>query len=208
MSLHLWFSLFVICLLGAMSPGPSLATVSKHTLAGGRLNGLAAAWAHSFGIAFYAFITVIGLAVVLHKSEALFVSISLLGAAYLAYLGWKSLTSNGGIASTLEAGKAVSVKESAKEGLLISLLNPKIALFFIALFSQFVAVGNSVGAKAIVVATPMLVDGLWYTFITLVLSSPLLFERLKAKGKLIDQLSGIVLIALACRVVWQNVGYF
>ncbi|CAM3955598.1 LysE family translocator [Vibrio neonatus] len=208
MSLHLWLSLFLICLLGAMSPGPSLATVSKHTLAGGRLNGIAAAWAHSCGIAFYAFITVIGLAVVLHKSELLFVSISLLGAAYLAYLGWKSLTSNGGIASTLEAGKPMSVKASAKEGLLISLLNPKIALFFIALFSQFVAEGNSLGSKAIVVMTPMLVDGLWYTFIALILSSPMLFERLKARGKLIDQLSGIVLIALACRVVWQNVGYF
>ncbi|GAD88720.1 MULTISPECIES: LysE family translocator [Vibrio] len=208
MSLHLWLSLFLICLLGAMSPGPSLATVSKHTLAGGRLNGIAAAWAHSCGIAFYAFITVIGLAVVLHKSELLFVSISLLGAAYLAYLGWKSLTSNGGIASTLEAGKPMSIKDSAKEGLLISLLNPKIALFFIALFSQFVAEGNSLGSKAVVVVTPMLVDGLWYTFIALILSSPMLFERLKAKGKLIDQLSGIVLIALACRVVWQNVGYF
>ncbi|MFC0173700.1 LysE family translocator [Vibrio comitans] len=207
MSLELWLSLFVICLLGAMSPGPSLATVTKHTLAGGRLNGLAAAWAHSIGIGFYAFITVIGLAVVLHKSEALFVTISLCGAAYLAYLGYKSLTATDGIASTLEKGEAVSIKQSAKEGLLISLLSPKIALFFIALFSQFVAVGESTGAKATVVITPLIVDGLWYTFITLVLSSPIFLERLRNKGKLIDQISGVVLIGLAVRVVWQNVGY-
>ncbi|OBT13515.1 lysine transporter LysE [Vibrio sp. UCD-FRSSP16_10] len=208
MSFHLWLSLFAICLLGAMSPGPSLATVSKHTLAGGRLNGLAAAWAHSIGIGFYAFITVIGLAVVLHKSELLFVTISLAGASYLGYLGWKSLTSKGGIASTLEAGEAVSIATSAKEGLLISLLNPKIALFFIALFSQYVAVGNSISAKATVVITPLLVDGLWYTFITLILSSSMLFERLKKNGRIIDKLSGVILIALALRVVWQNVGYF
>ncbi|WP_418138451.1 hypothetical protein AB8616_17025 [Marinomonas sp. RS-M-Aa-14] len=41
MSLSIWFSLFTICLLGAMSPGPSLAIVIKHSLAGGRANGLA-----------------------------------------------------------------------------------------------------------------------------------------------------------------------
>ncbi|CAM2947467.1 LysE family translocator [Vibrio rarus] len=208
MSFHLWLSLFSICLLGAMSPGPSLATVTKHTLAGGRLNGVAAAWAHSLGIGFYAFISVIGLAVVLHKSEALFVTISLLGACYLAYLGWQSLTSKGGIAQTLQSGERVSVRQSAKEGLLISLLNPKIALFFIALFSQFVAVGESHSAKAIVVLTPLLVDGLWYTLITFVLSSSFLLDSLRKNGKRIDQVSGVILLALALRVVWQNVGYF
>jgi threonine/homoserine/homoserine lactone efflux protein len=208
MSFDVWLSLFAICLLGAMSPGPSLAMVTKHTLAGGRLNGLATAWAHAIGIGFYAFITVIGLAVVLHKSEGLFVAISLVGASYLGYLGWLSLNSKGGIAEKLKSGEAVSVWVSAKEGILISLLSPKIALFFIALFSQFVATGHGVSGKAIVVATPLIVDGLWYTLITFLLSSPLLLERLKSRGRLIDQISGVVLIALALRVVWNNVGYF
>ncbi len=208
MTLDVWLSLFVICLLGAMSPGPSLATVTKHTLAGGRGNGLATSWAHALGIGFYAFITVTGLAVLLHKSEFLFVMISLAGAAYLGYLGWKSLNSRGGIAEKLKTGEAVGPLTAAKEGLMISLLSPKIALFFIALFSQFVAVGESVSAKMVVVATPLLVDGIWYSIITFLLSSPILLERLRARGKLIDQISGVVLILLAVRVVWQNVGYF
>ena len=96
MTLTVWLSLFTVCLLGAMSPGPSLAIITKHSLTGGRVNGLATAWAHAFGIGIYAFITLIGLAVVLQQSPLLFKTISLAGAAYLAYLGFNALRSKGG----------------------------------------------------------------------------------------------------------------
>ncbi|MBY8034150.1 LysE family translocator [Vibrio fluvialis] len=201
MTFTVWLSFFTICILGAMSPGPSLAMVAKHSLAGGRKNGLATAWAHAFGIGVYAFITLIGLAVVLHQSPLLFKTISYAGAFYLAYLGLNALRSKGGVAAKLESGESVSVWQSAREGLMISLLSPKIALFFIALFSQFVAVGNEFSSKALIVVTPFVVDGLWYTFITFLLSSPRLLDKLRARAVLIDRLSGVVLIALALRVV-------
>ncbi|MUK36167.1 lysine transporter LysE [Aliivibrio fischeri] len=201
MTLTIWISLFLVSLLGAMSPGPSLATVAKHTLSGKRINGIAAAWAHSIGIGCYAFITVIGLAVVLQQSPVLFKGISYLGAAYLAYLGLGALRSTDGIAEKLESGQQVTIVESAKEGLLISLLNPKIALFFLALFSQFVAEGNEPLDKAIIVITPIVVDGLWYTIISWLLSAPRIVDKLRSKAKWIDRLSGVVLILLAMRVV-------
>lgn len=201
MTFTIWLSLFTICLLGAMSPGPSLAMVAKHSLAGGRSNGLATAWAHAFGIGIYAFITLIGLAVVLQQSPLVFKAISYAGAAYLAYLGFNALRSKGGVAAKLEAGDQSSAWQSAKEGFLISLLSPKIALFFTALFSQFVAVGDSISAKSLIVLTPFVVDGLWYTFITLLLSSPRLLDKIRAKAQFIDRLSGAVLILLAVRVV-------
>ncbi|MGF1772777.1 LysE family translocator [Vibrio wakamikoensis] len=201
MSFTIWLSLFAICLLGAMSPGPSLAIVAKHSLAGGRQHGLATAWAHAFGIGVYALVTVLGLSVLLHQFPLVFKGISLLGALYLAWLGYNALRSKGGIVERLESGKQVSVMTAAKEGLFISLLSPKIALFFTALFSQFVAIGSELSDKAIIVFTPLVVDGLWYTLITFMLSSPRLLNKLKSKAKLIDQLSGLVLILLAVRVV-------
>ncbi|EGA65503.1 LysE family translocator [Vibrio brasiliensis] len=201
MTFTIWLSLFTICILGAMSPGPSLAMVAKHSLAGGRLNGLATAWAHAFGIGIYAFITLIGLAVVLQQSPLLFKTISYAGAAYLAYLGYNALRSKGGVAARLESGQQTTIWQSAKEGFLISLLSPKIALFFIALFSQFVAVGDSFTAKSLIVMTPLVVDGLWYTLITFLLSSPKLIDKIRSKAMLIDRLSGAVLILLALRVV-------
>ncbi|EJL6396607.1 LysE family translocator [Vibrio navarrensis] len=201
MTLTVWLSLFTICILGAMSPGPSLAIVAKHALAGGRKNGLATSWAHAFGIGIYAFVTLIGLAVVLQQSPLLFKTISYAGAAYLAYLGVNALRSKGGVAAKLESGEQTSVWQSAKEGFLISILSPKIALFFIALFSQFVALGNDLSNQVIIVATPFIVDGLWYTFITIVLSSSKVVDKIRAKAQLIDRLSGVVLILLALRVV-------
>lgn len=202
MTITVWLSLFTICLLGAMSPGPSLAIVVKHSLAGGRLNGIATAWAHATGIAVYAFITLVGLAALLHQYPTLFTVISYVGAFYLAYLGFLALRSKGGVAAKLEAGEKVSVLQSAKEGFLISLTSPKIMLFFTALFSQFVSVGSELSSRAIVVVTPYLIDGLWYTFIAFMLSSPLLLDKLRSKALIIDRLSGLVLIILAFRVIW------
>ncbi len=201
MTITVWLSLFMICLLGAMSPGPSLAMVAKHSLAGGRANGLATAWAHAFGIGIYAFITIIGLAVVLQQSPMLFKTVSIAGGAYLFYLGYNALRSKGGVASKLESGESVSLFQSAKEGFAISLLSPKIALFFIALFSQFVAVGHSWESKSVIVLTPFVVDGLWYTLITVFLSSPKVLEKLRRRAVMIDRLSGLVLILLALRVM-------
>lgn len=201
MTLTLWLSLLTVCLLGAMSPGPSLAMVAKHSLAGGRMNGLATAWAHALGIGGYAFITLIGLAVVLQQSPFLFKAISYAGAGYLAYLGYQALRSKGGVAEKLESGIQTSLCTSAKEGLLISLLSPKIALFFIALFSQYVSVGNTLSAQSIIVITPFLVDGLWYTLVTFLLSSSRLIEKIRSKARFIDRLSGAVLILLAIRVL-------
>jgi len=200
MTFTIWLSLFTICILGAMSPGPSLAMVAKHSLAGGRSNGISTAWAHAVGIAIYAFITLFGLAVMLHQSPLLFKGLSYGGALYLAYLGFKALGSKGGVAEKIELGKAVSIWESARDGFFISMLNPKIALFFIALFSQFVAVGDELSSKAIIVLTPFVVDGLWYTFIAFILSSRKLLDKLRSRAVLIDRISGVVLIALAIRV--------
>ena len=201
MTITIWLSLFTICILGAMSPGPSLAMVAKHSLTGGRGNGLATAWAHALGIGVYAFVTLIGLAVVLQQSPLIFKAISYCGAGYLAYLGYNALRSKGGVAAKLESGEETSLWQSAKEGFLISILSPKIALFFIALFSQFVAVGDSLTAKLLIVLTPLVIDGLWYTIITFLLSSPRLLDKIRSKAQLIDRLSGIVLILLALRVV-------
>ncbi|MCG9237838.1 lysine transporter LysE, partial [Vibrio harveyi] len=56
-------------------------------------------------------------------------------------------------------------------------------------------------AKTVIVATPLVVDGLWYTLITFLLSSPKIIDRIRSKAQLIDRLSGAVLILLAIRVV-------
>ena len=132
----------------------------------------------------------------------LFKTISYAGAVYLAYLG-TSLKIKVELQKNSESGKQTSLYVSAREGLLISLLSPKIALFFIALFSQYVSAGNNLPAQSIIVLTPFLVDGLWYTLVTFLLSSARLIEKDPFSACLIDRLSGAVLILLAIRVCLQ-----
>lgn len=202
MTFTAWLTLFSVSLLGAMSPGPSLAVIIKNTLGGGKMHGIVTAWAHAFGIIGYAFLTVFGLSFVLKEHPMLFNAISITGAAYLAWLGVGALRAKGGIADKIAQGKEQSYFESARNGLMISLLNPKIGLFFIALFSQFLHVETNLSEQLITLATPPITDGLWYTLVTLVLSRPRILNKLREKAHVIDKISGVVLLAIAARIVF------
>ncbi|WP_351076756.1 LysE family translocator [Shewanella sp. CAL98-MNA-CIBAN-0140] len=202
MTLSTWLGLLAICCLGAMSPGPSLAMVVRHTLSGGRLHGVVCAWAHSIGIGVYALVTLLGLAAVLKASPLIFNTIAIIGAIYLAWMGIKALGSKGGMQQKLAAGKPTGLWIAARDGIVISLFNPKILLFFLALFSQFVLAAQTVTGQGLIVLTPLIIDGLWYTIIAFVLSHSAVLPRLREKTKLIDRLSGIVLILLSIRVIY------
>ncbi|NQW01123.1 MAG: LysE family translocator [Rhodospirillales bacterium] len=201
MTLATWFSFLAICCLGAMSPGPSLAVVLRHTVNNGRGHGLAASWFHAAGVGVWAMATVSGLAVVIAQSPNVYIAITWAGAAYLAWLGIKSL--HAGPASALDVAKAepASVWRAGLDGAAISFLNPKLAIFFIALFSQFVSRDADVSDHALMVATATLVDGLWYTLVAVVLSHGPILGRLQRHSQLINRLTGGVLILLALRVV-------
>ncbi|MCL1096773.1 LysE family translocator [Shewanella gelidii] len=201
MSWSAWLSLLAICCLGAMSPGPSLAMIVRHSLGGSRLHGVICAWAHAMGIGIYALVTLLGLAVVLQQAPTVFQAITLTGALYLAWIGFQALRAKGGMQQKLAAGEKTSLWVAARDGFAISIFNPKIMLFFLALFSQFVGSADSFVGKGLIVTTPLVIDGLWYTVIAVMLSHPNVLNRLREKASLIDTLSGIVLIALALRVV-------
>ncbi len=123
MTLTVWLSLALVCALGAMSPGPSLVVMVRHSLAGGRLHGIVAAWAHALGVGLYAVLTLLGLAVILKESPTVFSFITYAGAAYLAWLGVKSLRAKGGVAAKLEKGEKTTLLEAARDGAMISVLN-------------------------------------------------------------------------------------
>lgn len=204
MTLSAWLSLAAISLLGAATPGPSLAMVVKNTLGGNKFNGILTAWAHALGIGVYALLTLLGLAVVLANTPSLFRFITYAGALYLAWLGINALFSKGSVASKLDAQKATGYMQSMRAGFMISLLNPKIGLFFLALFSQFIHADVGLVGKVLTVLTPILIDGLWYSLIALILSIPKVLDALRNKAQWIDRLTGVVLILLALQIIIKN----
>lgn len=186
-----------------MSPGPSLAVVVKHTLHGGAPAGVAAGAAHGFGVALYAVAVVSGLALVITTSPTLFAALQYAGAAFLAWLGYKSLTSKD---NGLAPEDADTAGRPATEGFAVAFLNPKLAIFFLALFSQFLDTSASLADKALMVATMGIIDGAWYCGIALLLSRPALLPRLQSARTKIDRVFGVILLALAVRIVLPAFG--
>ncbi|MBB3139459.1 LysE family translocator [Halomonas organivorans] len=200
MPFSLWMSLAAVCAMGAMSPGPSLALVLRHTLGGGRLPGIMAALSHALGVGLYALLTVWGLGALIERYPALFQGLTWGGAAYLAWLGIKALRA--GRAGALQADAMTTTGgQAARDGMLVALGNPKLILFFVALLSQFVTPDMSLAARAIIVLTAMIIDGGWYVLVAVSLSHSRVLPWLQARAHWINRATGVLLLALALRVV-------
>ncbi len=202
MDLTTWLAVLSICALGAMSPGPSLAIVLQHTLAGGRLSGSVAALTHGLGVGLYALACISGLAVLVTASPALFQAFQWAGAAYLAWLGIKALRSRP--AETTDEVKPPRLAGAARDGFMIVFLNPKIAVFFIALFSQVIGPDTDWLPRLAYAGTAMVVDAGWYLLVAFVFSNPAWLPRLQARTAWFDRLFGVVLLLLAARLLWET----
>ncbi len=199
MTLTIWLSLVVVCVLGTISPGPSLAVVLRQTLSNGRRHGMLTTASHSLGVALWALLSLWGLGVLVTDHPMLYDVITYSGACYLAWLGFKALRSKGSAQFEQEKSEG-SYTSAILDGAMISLLNPKLAIFFIALFSQFISAEQVITDKLIMISTVTLIDFVWYMGIAILLSQSNVVKKLREKSKAMDQVSGIVMIGLALRV--------
>lgn len=194
-----WLAVVSICMLGAMSPGPSLAVVLKQTLAGGRPNGVVVALTHGLGIGLYALLSIFGLAALITASPLAFTALQWGGALYLAWLGVKGLRARANPDADLP--DVPTTASAARDGFLVVFLNPKVAVFFIALFSQVVGADTSVLAKLGYAATAMVVDGSWYLVVAWLFSTSAWLDRLKRHSIWFERIFGVILVTLAGRLV-------
>lgn len=202
MSSSSWLSLLAICVLGAISPGPSLAAVMKSTIQGSRAHGLVTAIAHAAGIGLYAFLVAAGIAIVITETPLLYKTMTYGGAAYLAWLGYKSFTSTSAPGSDAHNSVAsLSLSHAARDGFLIAFLNPKIAVFFLALFSQFVTRETTLNTQLLMALLATLCDGIWYCLIAGLAGHSKVLPALRKKAVLINRLCGAMLIAVALRIL-------
>ncbi|NOU49111.1 LysE family translocator [Pseudoalteromonas sp. JBTF-M23] len=202
MEVSTWLSLAAICILGAMSPGPSLAVVLKHSLHNSALHGIVASMSHGVGVGLYAMISLLGLAGLINHYPALFQAMVIGGAIYLAYMGIKILTSTSKGVEIRSEKATVNYKQAAQDGFAIAFLNPKLAVFFLALFSQFIVPEKLDGATAFIMcATVLVIDTAWYFFVSVLSAKAKQKFDLQSKQGVIDKALGIVFLLLATRVI-------
>lgn len=126
-----------------ITPGPDMLFIAGRAVAHGFRAGAAAALGIAAGCLVHTAAVALGIAALLAASSVALEIVKLAGAAYLVYLGLKLLLSRGGAAAADSSADAVRSSEIFWQGFLTNVLNPKVALFFLAFLPQFVDPGAS-----------------------------------------------------------------
>jgi threonine/homoserine/homoserine lactone efflux protein len=182
-----------------MSPGPSLAVVLQQTLRNGRKAGMVTAVAHGIGIGLYALLSISGIAVMITATPVLFTTLQWLGAAYLIWLAFKGIRAS--TAASINQDQERATGSAVRNGFLVVFFNPKVAVFFIALFSQIIGSETSWLEKLIYASTAMLIDIAWYLIVAWSISKPRWLGRLQKNSQWIERIFAVVLFALAMRLI-------
>jgi threonine/homoserine/homoserine lactone efflux protein len=201
MDIITWLSLAAICVMGAISPGPSLAVILRVSLSQSSLHGVVAALAHGLGIGFWAFLTLQGLALLIEQHQTAFSILTLLGGLYLIWLGIKSIRYAGKSEETKVEAIKSSYWESIRDGLMIALMNPKAALFFLALFSQLIDAEMTALIKIQVWATVVTIDSGWYVLVALLLAGGPVLSWLRRNLIWVDRTMGVLLMMIGLNVI-------
>lgn len=194
----MWLLLGVTLFAGAASPGPSLALVLRSTVSAGRHAGVLVALAHGIGVWLYALAVVFGVAAVLLHMPSLMLAVQLGGVVFLLYLGAQMM--RGGLAASEnnpeDTADPASVRSSGQhllDGFLIVFLNPKIMVFFLAVFSQFLTPLQSIETQVLAATLAGLIDGLWYGLVAVMVSLGSFGAFLRRHRVKIDLLFGAAL---------------
>jgi len=203
------FSTFLITgILLNLTPGNDTIFILSKSIGQGKKAGIMSALGIGTGSIIHTLLAAFGLSVVIAKSILLFNIIKYAGAAYLLYIGYKMLTDRSELNTNIAVkNDRANYLKIYRDAIITNVLNPKVALFFIAFLPQFIdpAVKNTV--------LPFLLLG--FTFITtgmiwcllLAIFAAGIFSRLKnntSVSNYINKICGLALVALGIKVAFTN----
>ena len=198
MTLLFWFQFAAVCIAGAMSPGPSLALIIRNSTKYNRLAGIMSAVGHGLGMGVYAIFAVTGLSIILTTNFYIFKSIQIAGITLLFIYG---------ILFIIQKNEELKIENEQRkfnsfiQGFSISILNPKILIWFSAVFSQFVIDGSTLLINSILVLTASIIDCIWYILVALIVTSYGLKNFFQKRIYAIQKISGSVLIIISVLLI-------
>ena len=196
MTLTEWTILALVCLAGASSPGPSLALLLQTIMKDGRRAGVVFGLAHGLGIFFYAVLVVSGVSVALSFVPLLIDFVEICGLFFLVWLAFLMFKSSFG---TKKFDTQEDIKNSnsiiwhARSGFLVVFLNPKVAAFFLAIFTQFLESSPTFETKSIMVLTATVIDAGWYVLMSFIMAMPLFMKFLVSNSQRLEFVLGSIL---------------
>lgn len=198
------YGAFVVAVIVFLAiPGPGNLALITSTGKGGLLGGLAATLGVIAGDQVLMWLAVAGVATLLAASPMLFAGVQWLGAAYLAWLGWKMITAKPGDAPVLH----IRAGQYFRQALTITLLNPKAIVFYMAFFPLFVDPARhqgllTFGVMAVTIAALTFLYGLTMTLLTHFLAGHLRANPLV--GRVLEKLAGLCLLGFGLRLAFTR----
>ncbi|KEQ28400.1 LysE family translocator [Pedobacter antarcticus] len=197
-------SAFILtAIIVVISPGVDTIMVLTRSISKGKTAGLYSAVGVSMGLLVHTSAATFGLSLVLAKSAFAYSFIKYLGAAYLIYIGYKSITAKPAPTELVVTTKSGSNFKMFYTAFLSDVLNPKIAIFFLAFLPQFVnhAAINSPAPYFILGTIILLITLIWCTLLALLGSKvAVLFNRHKRAEEIMNKTSGFIFILLGIKV--------
>jgi RhtB (resistance to homoserine/threonine) family protein len=191
-----------IAAIVTLTPGADTMLVVRSALVRGRRAGLLTVLGIGSGLFIHATLSALGLSVVLVRSAHAFEIVKLAGALYLVFLGVQALRSaaRGAPVAERPAGPA-GAHRAYVEGLLTNVLNPKVAIFYLAFLPQFIGPQDPVLAKSILLASIHFAEGLvWLSLVTLFVARlrPVLSQPRVQRA--LESVTGLVFIAFGVKL--------
>lgn len=194
----------VFTVLAVISPGADFAMVTRTSYAQGRKAGLAAALGIALGVQVHVLYTVLGIAVIISRSPTLFMGMKVLGAGYLIYLGYQSLTNTRRI--RLEGGSSrAGMLQAMRTGFLTSAFNPKTLLFVISAYTQVVKPGSALQLDFAYGAFMSFAHWAWFSLVAVFFSGEGLRRAMIERQRMVDRMIGVALIGLGLAVAISGV---
>lgn len=205
----MFVEIFMVGLLAGMSPGPDFFIVMKNSLGYGSRVGVATAIGIALALVVHITYTILGFAYVMQQLPSLFHIIKMAGALYLIWLGYHAIRS----APSKDSEPSITSQsinhnktllKGFSEGFLCNVLNPKAALFFLSIFSQFITPNSAKWVHWIYGTEIIFAVGMWFVFLAILISRAKFRVFYYKHSYWFDRLLGGVLIFFAVRIIFTT----
>ena len=193
-----------------VTPGADTMLVVRNVLRGGRHDGVVTTLGICCGLFVHALLSALGVSIVLTHSAAAFHAIKLAGAGYLIWLGLQSLRTalrgTGDVAGTVSrAATRVPGRRCFAEGFLSNVLNPKVAVFYLAFLPQFIGPTDPALTRSLLLASIHFVEGmLWLAMLAVTVDRARRVLLTATVRRMLDGLCGLVLVGFGARLAFER----